>query len=252
MKTDDFLRGRRRHELSEDDLAALEASIERVETVAARKVISRRGERLHYSTLLINGFMCRYMDARDGYRQLLSYQIPGDFVDLHGFPTRYIDHDIAAISESTIALIPHDRLEAIMAERPHLARQLWFSTMLDAAMHREWIFRIGRLDAIGRLAHFLCETCCRMEAVGRVRDGAFELPMTQQDLGEAVGLTSVHVNRVIRRLREEGLATVGRGRAEIHNFQQLARLGEFESDYLYLSDGPWTEGEQRRTANRYR
>lgn len=246
MYTDNFLRGRRRSELSEGDLAALEAAIERVETVPARKVVSRRGDRLYHSTLLVEGFMCRYMDARDGYRQLLSYQVPGDFVDLHGFATRYIDHDIAAISDATVAFVPHERLEAILAERPHLTRQLWFSTMLDAAMHREWVFRIGRLDAIGRLAHFLCETHCRMTAVGRTDGGSFDLPMTQQDLGEAVGLTSVHVNRVIRRLREEGLVIVSRGKVEIRDLGRLARLGEFDHDYLYLESGPW-EGEPSAT-----
>lgn len=237
--THDFLRGRRRHELSPEDLAVLEAAADRVETWPARKIVSRRGDRMRHSTLLVEGFMCRYMDARDGYRQLLSYQIPGDFVDLHGYPTRYIDHDIATITQARLALVPHDRIDTIMAQRPHLARQLWFSTLLDAALHREWIFRIGRLDAIGRIAHFLCESYCRMAAVGRAMDGAFDLPLTQQDLGEAVGLTSVHVNRVLRRLREDGLATVTRGKAQILDLERLARLGEFEADYLYLEEGPW-------------
>ena len=239
MLTNDFLRGRRRSELSDGELARLEAAIERVETYPARKVISRRGDRMRYSTLLISGHICRYMDARDGFRQLLSYHVPGDFVDLHGFPTKFIDHDIAAITEATVALVPHERLDAIMADEPHLARLLWFSTMLDAAMHREWVFRIGRLDAIGRLAHFLCETYLRMAAVERGADGVFDLPFTQQDLGEACGLTSVHVNRVVRRLREDGLAIVARGTVQIRDFDRLARLGEFESNYLYLEDGPW-------------
>jgi CRP-like cAMP-binding protein len=239
VHTKDFLRGRRRNELSADELAALESAVERVERYPARKVVSRRGERMRYSTLLIEGHMCRFMDARDGYRQLLSYQVPGDFVDLHGYPTRCIDHDVATITEATVALVPHERIDAIMAERPHLGFLLWFSTMLDAAAHREWIFRIGRLDAAGRLAHFICEAYCRLAAVGRVQDQSFDLPLTQQDLGEAVGLTSVHVNRVVRRLREEGLAVVGRGRVQILDMTRLARLGEFDPDYLYLEDGPW-------------
>jgi CRP-like cAMP-binding protein len=239
MHTKDFQRGRRRSELSEGDLEALESAIDRTETFAARKVVTRRGDRMRHSTLLLDGFMCRYMDARDGYRQLLSYQIPGDFVDLHSYPTRYIDHDIATITESTMAFVPHERLDAIMNERPNLARQLWFSTMADAAMHREWIFRIGRLDAVGRLAHFLCETYCRMHAIDRSKHGTFDLPMTQQDLGETCGLTSVHVNRVLRRLREDGLASVSRGKVQILDHERLARLGEFEADYLYLENGPW-------------
>lgn len=239
MLTKDFLRGRRRSELADDDLAMLEAAVDRVETFPARKLVSRRGDRMRYSTLLLDGHMCRYMDARDGYRQLLSYQVPGDFVDLHGFPTRYIDHDVATITECRVAFVPHERIDRIMAERPRLAKFLWFSTMLDAALHREWVFRIGRLDAMGRLAHFLCETYFRMAAVGRAEQDEFDLPMTQQDLGEACGLTSVHVNRILRRLREDGMATVGRGRAHIQDPARLARLGEFEPDYLYLEEGPW-------------
>lgn len=239
--TADFLRGRRRSELSKDDLETLEAAVERVEVVPARKVLSRRGERLTYSTLLVSGSLCRFMDARDGYRQLLSYHVPGDFVDLHGYPLRHIDHDVGALTESTIALVPHERLDAIMNERPHLARVLWFATVLDAALHREWIFRIGRLDAQERLAHFLCETYHRMLAVGRAENGQYELPMTQQDLGEATGLTSVHVNRVLRRLREDGLATVSRGKVAIADLPRLARLGEFEPDYLCLEQGAWSD-----------
>ena len=239
MRTKDFLRGRRRGELSDQELARLESAVERVETIPARTLVSRRGDRLSASTLLIEGFMCRYMDARDGYRQLMAYQIPGDFVDLHGFPTRFIDHDIGTITEVTVGLVPHARIAAIMEDSPNLAKKLWFSTMLDAALHREWIFRIGRLDAMGRLAHFLCETHRRMRAIGRARDGAYDLPLTQQDLGETCGLTSVHVNRVLRRMREEGVATVARGVATIHDDARLARYGEFDPDYLYLDAGPW-------------
>jgi len=242
-RTQDFLRGRRRRQLSEAEKALLEDAIEKIETVPARKVVIRRGERVTYSTLLLSGTMCRYMDARDGYRQLVAYQIPGDFVDLHGYPLERLDHDVATISEATIALVPHARLDEIVAKEPHLARLLWFSTLLDAALHREWIFRIGRLDAAGRVAHFLMETCNRMAAIDRVQGDAFDLPLTQQDIGEACGLTSVHVNRTLRKLREEGLAEVTGGRAHILNPDRLARIGEFEADYLYLDHGPWAGAE---------
>ncbi|WP_368076172.1 Crp/Fnr family transcriptional regulator [Sphingomonas sp. CL5.1] len=241
-RTRDFLRGRRRSELTAEEMAVLEAAISEVVVVPPRRIIAHRADRLHNSTLLIDGFICRYMDARDGYRQLVSYQVPGDFVDLHGYPTRHIDHDIATLTESRIALVPHERLDAIMATMPHLARLLWFSTLLDAALHREWIFRIGRLDAAGRVAHFLCETNLRMAAVGRAVGGRFALPLTQQDMGEACGLTSVHVNRTLRRLREDGVVEISRGHAHVMDFPRLARIGEFDPDYLYLEDGPWHGG----------
>lgn len=236
MLTENFLRSRRRRELSAEEKAALEGAIDRVERLPARRTIVRRGDAVHNSTLLLSGYMCRYMDARDGYRQLVCYHIPGDFLDLHGYPLQRLDHDIATITEAEIAVVPHANLTAVTERFPHLARMLWFSTLLDAALHREWIFRLGRLDARGRVAHFLSETHARMAAVGLARDGAFDFPLTQQDIGEACGLTSVHVNRTLRLLREQGLAEIVHHRAQIHDQPKLARLGEFDPDYLYLED----------------
>lgn len=241
MHTKDFLRGRRRSELSAEELAALESAVETIEVVPPRKSLANRGDRLRRSTLIVEGYACRYMDARDGYRQMLSYHVPGDFVDLHSYPTRYIDHNVATITSAKVAYIRHDRLDLIMKERPHLASLLWFSTLLDAALHREWVFRIGRLNAAGRVAHFVCETYCRMHAIGLAADDRCDLPLTQQDLGDVVGLTSVHVNRVLRRLREDGLAIFNRGKLQILDIDRLARLGEFKADYLYLEGGPWRE-----------
>lgn len=239
--TGDFLRGRGRSILSAQELDILEQMVDRVELLPARSVVTRRGDRLRESMLLIEGAMCRYLDARDGYRQLLAFHVPGDFVDMHGYTLHRLDHDVATIVDSRVAMVPHDRIDAIMRDHPRIAWMLWRSTLLDAAMHREWIFRLGRLDAAGRLAHFLCEVSERMAVIGRVRDGAFTLPLTQQDLGEACGLTSVHVNRTLRRLREEGIADVARGEARIFDKAKLARVAEFDPDYLYLDGGPWAE-----------
>ena len=227
--------------MTEDDKDVLEKAVERVETFPARSIVTRRGERVRYSTLLLEGTMCRYMDARDGFRQLVALQLPGDFVDLHGFPLHRLDHDVGTLTETRMAMVPHDRIQAIIAGHPRLARILWRSTLLDAALHREWIFRIGRLDAAGRIAHFLLETYHRLRVTGRADGHAFEMVLIQQDLGEACGLTSVHVNRTLRRLRELGLVEVSRGVARILDHEQLARVAEFDPDYLYLEDGPWNE-----------
>jgi CRP-like cAMP-binding protein len=235
--TENFLRGRRRRQLSEREKQALDESVARVERYPARRTTYHRGELVRQSTLLLSGFMCRYMDDRSGHRQLVAYHIPGDFIDLHGFPLQRLDHDVATITAAEVALVPHERLTAITEELPHLARLLWFSTLLDTAMHREWIFSVGRLDAIGRIAHFLCETHARMAAIGRVgEDGAFEFPLTQQDIGEACGLTSVHVNRTLRRLRADGLIEIGAQQVRLFDPARLARIGEFSPDYLYLGD----------------
>lgn len=240
--TRDFLRGRGRARMTDAEKSALEAAVDRVETLPARTIVINRGQRVRYSTLLLEGTMCRYMDARDGFRQLVALQVAGDFVDLHGYPLEVLDHDVGTLSEARIAIIPHARIDAMTREMPRLTRLLWRSTLLDAALHREWIFRLGRLDAAGRVAHFLMETYHRLDAVGRTCDGQFSLPLTQQDLGEACGLTSVHVNRTLRRLREDGLADFARGSVRILDDRGLARLAEFDPDYLYLEEGEWSRG----------
>lgn len=233
-KSGDFLRGRRGHELSPEESAALNQALSDPVELPARQTVVRRGEPVEHSTLLLSGFMCRYMDARDGYRQLVSVHVAGDFIDLHGYPLRRLDHDLATLTDCVVATVAHERLTELVGKFPNLGRLMWFATLLDSAMHREWIFRLGRLEAAGRLAHLLCETYTRLAAVGQAADNRFDFPLTQQDLGEACGLTSVHINRTVRRLREAGLAEVTNREVRILNFPALAAMGEFNSDYLYL------------------
>ena len=237
MLTEYFLKSRRQQELSDEERAGLESILTAPVTLPKRKVVTSRGDVVSRSTFLISGFMSRYMDGADGHRQLVSVQTPGDFVDLHGYPLQRLDHDIATISECQVAYAPHDKLTELVERMPHLGRVLWFSTLLDAAMHREWIFRLGRLDAVGRVAHMLCETYARLDAVGLVKNKVFSWPLTQQDLGEACGLTSVHVNRTLRVLREAGMVEVSDRVVTMMDFDRLATTGEFVPDYLYFDDG---------------
>lgn len=236
MLSENFLRGRRRRELSDEERQAIEDILSAPVTLPRRRIVTSRGDVVTRSTFLISGFMCRYMDDADGHRQLVSIQTPGDFVDLHGYPLQRLDHDVATLSECTVAYAPHERLTELIERMPHLGRVLWFSTLLDAALHREWIFRLGRLDAVGRVAHMLCETYSRLEAVGLVEGGSFAWPLTQQDLGEACGLTSVHVNRTLRVLREAGMVEVSDRTVTVLDFARLASTGEFLPDYLYFDD----------------
>jgi CRP-like cAMP-binding protein len=236
MLSDKFLKGRRRRELSGEEKAAIEGILTAPVTLPRRKVVTSRGDVVTRSTFLISGFMCRYMDGSDGHRQLVSIQTPGDFVDLHGYPLQRLDHDIATLSECVVTYAPYDKLTDLIERLPHLGRVLWFSTLLDAAMHREWIFRLGRLDAVGRVAHMLCETYLRLDSVGLVIDHSFAWPLTQQDLGEACGLTSVHVNRTLRVLREAGMVEVSDQTVTMLDFDRLATTGEFSPDYLYFDD----------------
>ncbi|PJN94024.1 Crp/Fnr family transcriptional regulator, partial [Amaricoccus sp. HAR-UPW-R2A-40] len=181
-----------------------------------------------------------------GDRQLLSIQIPGDFVDLHGYPLKALDHDVATMTDAQVAIVPHAEIDRIIAAHPSLARKLWFATLLDAALHREWIFKLGRLPAQGRVAHFLCETELRLRAVDLSNGVSFELPLTQSDIAEICGLTSIHVNRVLRDLRERGLCTLRGGIVEIQDRASLVRVGEFDPGYLYLDPAFAGAGDSRR------
>ena len=210
-----------------------------VRTVPARTTIMRRGELVNTSAMLLDGFMCRYLDDRNGHRQLVSMHVPGDFVDLHGFPMKRLDHDIATLGPCTIAYFEHRTLEQILERHPRLTRWLWFSTLLDAAIHREWIFRLGRLGAEGRVAHFFCEMNARLEMVGLAADGRFVLPATQADLAEACGITGVHANRVLRLMRERELATFRSGEVRILDAKRLVTLAEFDPTYLYTQHSAW-------------
>ncbi len=234
-----FLLGRGRGTLSIEERLAIEGAMTVVRDVPARQQLIRRGERVDQSTFLIEGYICRYMDDREGHRQLVALHVPGDFVDLHAFPMKRLDHDIATLGPARIGLYDHRTLTELTERMPHLTRKLWFSTLLDAAMHREWIFRLGRLGADGRIAHFFCELYDRLKLVGLVTDNRFRLPITQVDLGEACGLTGVHVNRVLRTLREQGMLSFRNSEVEIIDFARLARLAEFDADYLYRDDAGW-------------
>ncbi|WP_233150658.1 Crp/Fnr family transcriptional regulator [Sphingomonas mollis] len=235
--TDKFLRGRGHDRLSAEEIGLLETSVEGIRDLPARHILVRAGERVVESTMLLDGFMCRYMDDRAGYRQLVAIQVPGDFVDLHALPLQRLDHDVATVGPVRVASWTHDTLEQLIAPRPHLTRMLWFSTLLDAAIHREWIFRLGRLDADGRVAHFMCEMKTRLDMVGLVENDRFALPFKQADLAEACGLTVVHVNRVLRSLRERELLIFRSGMATIVNWPKLVTLAEFDPSYLYVQSG---------------
>lgn len=234
MLTDRFLRNRRGVELTDAERALLESAISEVRIVRPRSTIVRAGERVNVSSLLVEGLMSRYIDDRKGLRQLVGVHVPGEFVDLHAYPMHRLDHNVGTLTEVTIALVPHERLDGILAHRMELTRKLWFSTLIDASLHRAWLFRVGRLDSVGRLAHFLSEMNARLEAVGLSDGQSFALDITQSDLAEACGLTSVHTNRVMRQLREMNLALFRAARVEILDRPALERRGNFDPYYLYL------------------
>ncbi|MDB5697251.1 MAG: Crp/Fnr family transcriptional regulator [Alphaproteobacteria bacterium] len=229
---------RARDSISPEEEQVLRDAVVEVREVRAGKVLVRQGTPVNESTLLIEGIVCRYKDLASGERQIQELHVPGDFVDLHGFLLKRLDHNIASVSRALIALVPHDRLRRITEEHPHLSRMLWFSTMLDASVQRETILSVGRRTAFARIAHLMCELCLRLQVVGLSEDGRFAMPITQTDLADATGLTSVHVNRMLKQLRDQDMLTFRNGMAEIHDWERLARAAEFDPAYLHLDRQP--------------
>lgn len=229
---------RARDEVSAEEEAALRDAIAEVREHPADRTIIREGQELTHSTLLLDGVVCRYKDLRNAERQITALHVPGDFVDLHSFSLKHLDHNILTLTPCRVALVPHAKLTAITERLPHLTRLLWFSTNLDASIQREWELSLGRRTAIAKAAHLFCELRVRLEIVGMADEAGYTLPITQVELAECIGLTSVHVNRTLRELRERGLMEFRRGTVVIHDLKGLERLAEFRSDYLYIERRP--------------
>jgi len=234
MLTQNLLRNRQA-DLSEEERRALEGAISHTQTFPAGHVVVRQGVPVSISTLLVQGLMTRHVDAPDGKRHLVAIHIPGDFVDLHAYALKKLDHDVAALTDVTVAIFKHESLERLQEVGNHLTRRLWFLTLLDAAMHRQWIYRLSSLNATQRVAHFLCETNARLLTIDASDGSTFALPMTQADIGEVCSLTNVHVNRVLRELRELGLCQFRASRVHITNLKGLIAKALFDPEYLYLN-----------------
>ncbi len=233
-----FLKLRVRDALSDEEEEALRATIIGTEEVPAKRLVLKRGEPLDRSVLLLEGLMCRYKDLRNGKRQISALHVPGDFLDLHGFTLKRLDHDVMALGPSRVAYAAHERLLQITQQFPHLTRLLWFTTNLDAAVHREWELSLGQRTGVARAAHLFCELYYRLDLVGEAKDRGFAFPVNQSELGECLGLTPVHTNRVLKELRERGLANFRNGVVQLEDLRQLEGLAEFDPAYLYLESTP--------------
>lgn len=201
----------------------------------AGQTIVAEGETIDYSSLLFAGIACREKMSVDGERQITELQVPGDFIDLHSYPLERLDHSLTALTECKTVKLYHDDIDDLIDERPRFARILWFATMTDASIHREWIQYLGTRTGSRRMAHLFCEMHTRMDVVGLVEDGSFAFPLTQAELGEALGFTFVHVNRVLKELRDNGLAEFKDRRVHIESHERLAEFCGFDPAYLYLT-----------------
>lgn len=225
-------------DLAGEDHTAIEHLCADTRTVEAGTDLVREGERPAAVYLLLEGWAFRYKLLPDGRRQILAYLIPGDLCDIHIFILKTMDHGISLLCPARVAQIAPDRMLDIMGRHPRIERALWWSTLVDEAILREWLVNLGQRDAQDSLAHLLCEMWFRMRAVGLASPGrSFSLPLTQVQLADSLGLTPVAVNRALQRLRAEGLITLDQKRLTIHDPDRLATLSGFEPNYLHLGRG---------------
>ena len=219
--------------LDPEDIALLALATGRPYAIGAYEDIIREGGAPDDVHLIVSGMACRQKITANGSRQIIAYLLPGDFCDLHVFILDQMDHTITTLSECLVVDIPRHIILSL-TERPAIARALWWATLVDEGTLREALVNIGQRRAEERMAHFLCEMLLRLDAVGLVIDNSFDLPITQQDLGNTLGLSTVHVNHTVQKLRSRNFVVMGRRRVTILDPAALKTFCEFNPNYLHL------------------
>jgi CRP-like cAMP-binding protein len=219
--------------LPEADRQALAALCVGAREMSARRNIIREGDRPDHIHLMVEGWAARYKLLPDGARQITAFLLPGDFCDLHVTILGEMDHGIATLTRAKVAFIPRATMEALN-DRPGLVKAFWWATLVDEAVLRNWIVNVGRRDAFEAVGHLICELYVRMKNVGLAADRRFDLPLTQEEIADALGLTAVHVNRILQRLRADDLISFHRGRLAIHDYERLEKAAGFNPNYLHI------------------
>ena len=195
----------------------------------------REGEPATVCTLLITGFAFRQKLVSDGARQIISFHIPGEFLDIQNSMLEVADHNLQSLTRSTVALVSRNALSDLMASRPAIRRALWLDSLVDLSIFREWVVNVGRRDARARIAHLLCELAARLKSAGIADGEIFDFPLTQEQVGDATGLTAVHTNRTLQSLRKDGLISLSSNRLSILDWDALTEVGDFNERYLHHS-----------------
>lgn len=217
-----------------EDLLALKALPYSLRQFRANQTISSDGNRPSECCLIVDGFCVRSKTIADGRRQILSIHIPGDLPDLQNLHLATMDHDLVALSDCTLAFVAHAAMKDLIRVRPTLGDIFWRDTLVDAAVFREWIVNVGQRTAHNRLAHLIVELRERLRLIGGVTGSTFAMPLTQEQLGEALGVTSVHTNRILRQLRVDGVVELQRGMVKVLSERKLHKLAQFDARYLHL------------------
>lgn len=223
----------RHRPLSPADSAALARLKPRVHVLSRRADIVRQGDHPDTAVFVMDGMLGRYHTLAGGDRQYLSFHVAGDLPDIQSLFLTTMDHSLCAMDKAKIALLPHEQLIEIMRRRPTVCFAFWRLTLADAAIFRQAITNLGSRTAIARVAHFFCEQTQRARQSGLSDGNSCHLPLSQEELGQALGLSVVSVNRTMQVLRRQGLVEFRGQRLTIKNWGRLAAVGGFDPSYLY-------------------
>jgi CRP-like cAMP-binding protein len=226
------------HELDAEDRGAVLELPHTIKVMEQNSYVVREFDRAEYTCVLLSGFAVRHKMVASGHRQIVAIHMKGDLVDLQNSLLGQADHSVQMLTAGKIARIPRDEIIRIAFERPAVGKAMWIDSLVDGSIFREWIANIGRRDARTRIAHLLCEFSLRMKVAGLGEQTRYELPMTQDQLGDATGLTPVHVNRTLKSLQADRLIERSSPRSiTIGDWKNLAAAGDFNSAYLHLREG---------------
>lgn len=222
-----------RNELSPADEAAI-LTLPFVERrLSAGQYVVWERDTPQHSCLLLSGFAYRHKEAGNGGRQIMSIHMKGDIVDLQNSLLGSADHNVQMLSEGTVALIPVAAVRELAFSHPNVGMAMWYETLVEGSIFREWILNIGRRKAAARIAHLLCEFAVRLEIAELGKQSDFTLPITQDQLADAVSLTSVHVNRTLQKLEADGLIKRTKRDITVGDWHALAEFGDFDPHYLH-------------------
>jgi CRP-like cAMP-binding protein len=215
-------------------LLALPHTLRRLE---ASHYLVREFDRAEYSCVILSGFAMRHKIVAGGQRQILAVHMKGEAVDLQNSLLGTADHSVQMLSAGSVATIPREEIQRIAFERPAVGKAMWRDTLVDGSIFREWIANVGRRDARTRIAHLLCELSLRLKVAGLGQQTNYEMPLTQEQIADATGLTPVHVNRSIKSLEADQLIERSSPRSiTIGDWRKLAHFGDFNSHYLHLHE----------------
>jgi CRP-like cAMP-binding protein len=221
--------------LSDEDQRALLALPFRIITLRPQEYIVREGDKPQHCCVMVSGFAFRHKVAGNGGRQIFSIHMKGDLADLQNSLLGTADHNLQALTHVEAAMVPVEAVQEIAFNRPAIGRAMWYETLVDASIFREWTLNVGRRDARTRAAHMLCEFALRLEYAGLGERCNYELPMTQEQLADALGITSVHTNRTLMGLGEDGLIARHKKSVQIVDWTGLIEVGDFDPAYLHLN-----------------